>query len=239
LGSVARGAILEDVIRQGYDLSADASVSIRNTDGRILVFGSEGERLEIIATRRAFSKERLEAIKVAVTIDGNAALIETILPPAPPASLFADRSGTVDYVILVPQNCTLAQVELANGEMLIEGMRGPRIEARLGKGILSLNDCFSAVQAGLGQGRMKVRFDWWEPGTFSLVAEVAQGELRVALPPVGAALQIDAVSTQGKVLNDFSPKKSSAPRLDEQFGNGSAVEFKLRASGHIRLQRAY
>ncbi len=220
-------------------MRADARIFIQNTDGRIYVFGSREDRLEIIATRRAFSRERLEAIKVVVTIDGDVAMVDTKYPPPSSVSLFADRSGTVDYVIFAPQSCTLAQVELEKGEIMIEGMRGPRVEARLGKGLFWLNNCFSAMRVSLGEGRMNVRYGWWEPGRFSLMAEVARGDLGVAVP-VGAAMHFDAVSAKGKIVNDFYPETTGLSRIEEQYGGESAVEFQLRTTdGNIKLRRAY
>lgn len=233
------GAILEDEVRQGYDLAPTASVSIRNTDGRILIYGSDKARLEITAMRRAFTRERLEAIRIDVSIEGDTAIIDTIYPPVAGGSRFADRSGTVDYLILLPQRCTLAQVKLAQGEMLIEGMRGAQIEAQLDRGLMHLRDCFSAMRVHLGRGRLNVRYGWWEAGAFSLSAEVAEGNLRVAVPG-GAAIHFDAATVKGKIASAFSRVPAGTQRIEEHFGEESAVEFKLRTTrGDIRLERAY
>ena len=237
-GRPAYGVIPEDFVRQGYDVSPTVNLSIRNTDGRIFIYGSDAPRLEIIAMRRAFSEKRRDAIKVEVSIKGDTATIETIYPPVSGGSFFADRSGTVDYVILVPQTCTLAQVELGNGEVLIEGMRGERIDARLGHGIIHLRNCFSTARLRLERGRLIVCYDWWEARAFSLLVGVADGDLRVALP-ADAALHLDAAAAHGKVGNHFAPEPRDAPQIDEHFGGDNAVEFKLRAtSGNIRLERA-
>ena len=103
--------------------------------------------------RRAFSEARLQAIEVRVTTEGEAMKVETIYPPAEKGML-GDRSGTVDYVILVPQKWSLAKVELERGEVLIEGMYGPRVEVAVGSGLLHLNSCFSTINALLGEGRL-------------------------------------------------------------------------------------
>ena len=238
--TVASDAILEDIVRQGYDLSPTATVSVRNTDGRIFIYGSSDDRLEIMALRRALSKERLEAIKIAVSIENDVAVIDTIYPPAS-KGLLADRSGTVDYVICVPQRCTLAKVELARGEVLIEGISGERIEARLGRGRLHVRNCFSAVRVSVGEGRLDAFFGWWNGGAFSLRAEAEHGELRVALPP-GAALQVDAEATRGRVVDRYadSAQRNQGRILKMKIGGDSPVEFHLRTTeGNIELERAY
>lgn len=238
-GRAVHAVIPEDVIRLGYDVSPTVNLSVRNTDGRILIYGANSPRLEIWAMRRAFTRERLEAIKVEVSIKEDAATIETIYPPVSHTSLFADRSGTVDYLILVPQGCALEDVELRNGEILVEGMRGERIEARLGRGVMHLRNCFSVARLSLKRGRLKVFYGWWEARAFSVSTRVADGDLCVAVPGA-AAMHLDAMTANGHIENHFTAAPRGVPRIDERSGGDSAVEFKLRTTaGNITLERAY
>lgn len=235
----ASGKILEDHLRLGYDLIPDARVTIRNTDGRICVYGSDSPRLEIFAMRRAFSKERLVGIKISVQIGGDTAVIDTIYPPAPEGSLFADRSGTVDYVILVPQTCTLEKVVLEKGEILIEGMRGGGVTASLGRGVLHAVNCFSEIRLSLGAGGMNLRYDWWEEGAFSLAAAVAEGDLRLAVPQ-SASLRLDAQSREGLIHNSLVSvlPEPGGHILEADYGAGGPI-FQLRAeSANIWLGTA-
>ena len=241
-GSAVCGAIVEDTIDRVYDLNGATAVSIRNTDGRIHVYGSDTAQLRIKAVRRAFTKERLEAIKVEVAIKGDTAAIETIYPPAPPpGSILADRSGTVDYTILVPDTCALSKVELANGEVVIEGMRGTAIDARLGNGLIYLSNCFSATRASLGQGGLEVLYGWWEALAFTLSAEVGKGDLRLALP-VEASLHLDAATTEGHIRNNFATEETlgDARTLDTKIGGDGSTTFRLRTTrGNIRIGKTY
>ncbi len=223
----APGAILEDIVRQGYDVSATGSLSVQNSDGRIYIYGSDAPRVEIQAMRRAFSEARLQAIEVRVTTEGEAMKVETIYPPAEKGML-GDRSGTVDYVILVPQKWSLAKVELERGEVLIEGMYGPRVEVAVGRGLLHLNSCFSTINALLGEGRLSLFYEWWESQPFSLAAEVRRGSTRVGLP-AGADLHVDAATENGRVINHLPVGKSvegGAWKL--QIGEETGTTFRLR-----------
>lgn len=235
----AGATIPEDFIRQSYAISPAARVTIRNAAGRIYIYGTKAARLEVIAMRRAFSIERRDAIKVDVALEGETAVIETIYPLPASDSFLADRSGTVDYVIYLPESCALAEVKLGQGEILIEGMRGPEVVAELERGLMSVRDCFSAVKVRVEQGRLRVRYDWWEGGNFSLVATVAEGNLHVAVP-AGAAMHFDGLAVGGRITNNFEPKVKPLSRLDEHYGGASAVEFTLRTSaGEIKLERSY
>jgi len=239
--NAALGAILENTTEQVYDLSPHASISIRNTDGRINIYASDTPHLKVKAVRRAFTKERLEMIKVDVVVRGASAVIETTIPPAPKGSMLADRSGTVDYTIVVPQDCTLSRVELANGEIVIEGVYGSGIDARLNNGRMQLTNCFSAARVSVGQGGLDVFHSWWDARAFTLSADVGNGDIRVDFPP-DASLRLDAATTNGHITNRFATDKDGghAQTLVTTIGGGSATEFKLRTTnGNIRIGTAY
>src|SRR3954465_6367354 len=74
-------APLTEKIEQTYALPADAEVIVRNTDGTIYLYGAEEDELRIVARKKAYSQERLDAISVQVSIDGNKAVIDTKYPP--------------------------------------------------------------------------------------------------------------------------------------------------------------
>ena len=234
------GSVVDETIEQTYELAADATVSIRNTDGRIYVYGSNKNELTIVAVKRAFTKERLDAIKIDARVDASSTVIDTIYPPRPQGR-FADRSGTVDYMIYVPQTCTLAKAELAKGEILLQDLRGPSASASLGMGRLNVRNCFTDVRVSVDSGGMDVFYTWWESGTFSLVAEIANGNVRLALPPnVGA--RVDVASTFGSIRNRFPKEQQQGAQreLNTTLGDDSDVELKVRATrGNVTIERSY
>lgn len=241
-GHAFAGKILQDVVARSYPLDPSATVTIRNTDGRIFIYGSDAPRLEISAVRRAFTRARLEAIRVEVSIDGARAAIETIYPPLG-EGLFADRSGTVDYIIILPQRCLLERVELKNGEMMIEGMRGAGLDARLGNGIMHVNDCFTKARVHLEQGRLNISYGWWEAEPLEMEATIERGNAILFLPP-DASLALSVANRSGNITNRLtsgqSVRRDGGRVLNLQLGAESASEIRLRGgSANVRLERAY
>src|SRR6478735_1573207 len=104
-GGIAAGAPLLEIVQKTFPLSPNTAISIRNTDGTIYIYGSEVPELKVYARKKAYSKERLDGIAINVSIDGDRASIDTAYPPKPDGLSLKDRSGTVDYVILVPETC--------------------------------------------------------------------------------------------------------------------------------------
>ena len=245
LPSVVGGrSYVEATDEQTFPLSANATVTIRNTDGRIYVYGSNKNELTIIAWKRAFTEERLQGIKVNAVVDANSAVIDTIYPP-PPEGRFDDRSGTVDYTIIVPESCTLAKAELANGEIMLQDLRGESATATAEKGRIHVRNCFTDVRVAVGSGGMDVFYMWWEQGAFSLLAEIGSGNLRLALPP-NAAAAIDVVSVHGSIRNRLPKQQQQGNNralqttIGEETSAESSAELKARATrGNITIERSY
>ena len=239
---VLAGPTLEEVVEQKYAVAANATLTVHNTDGAIFIYGAEPGEVKIFARKKAYSKARLDGIQIKVTQENNSIAIETLYPPRPEGLSLADRSGTVDYIMLVPETTTVARAELDNGEIILEDLRGDGANARLTNGRIILRDCFCPVRLAVDAGALDIFYNWWEASRIELSAVIAHGHLRVLVPP-HADLQIDAASKDGKVTNGLAadPKKSS-PTLKTTIGHDTAAAglFQLRASsGNIRIEKGY
>src|SRR5881227_3191816 len=131
--SLPAGEVLEDVVEKRFPLDPSGTFSLRAIDGTVEIYGTDSPEVKIVATKKAFSLERLNAIAIRVDARQDSVNIETTSPPAP-RHHFSDRSGTVEYTINVPQTARIARVELPHGELVIDGMRGASIAANLGSG---------------------------------------------------------------------------------------------------------
>jgi hypothetical protein len=89
--------------------------------------------MRVQAIKGAYAAGRLKQIVVNVSVRPGSVSIETSFPSKPNWGLL-DRSGTVEYTIVVPQTANISQLELGNGEFLVEGMRGQRLHAQLESG---------------------------------------------------------------------------------------------------------
>jgi len=241
------GKILHETWEKDYQVDENLALKVHNTDGRIYIYGSDENELKVTAVKRAFTKERLDAIAIHVAVEedngtgGEMATIETSIPTVPNGGVTQDRSGTVDYTILVPQNCSVREADLANGEILLEGLRGSAMNAKVENGRLLARNCFSPTQISVGRGGLDLFYDWWEEDPLSLSAEIADGDLRITLP-IDAAAQIDAASTHGHVTNRFQEEEegnNETNHLTTTIGAGGEAELNLRAvNGNIWLQKA-
>lgn len=215
---------VEEVSEQTYPLDRDATFSINNLDGSIRIYGSDKPEMIVETIKRAYSAERLKEIVAKISVQPGSAQIDTIYPPQSKRWSLADRSGTVDYNIVVPQTCRLASVELANGEILIEGMRGPAANARLINGRLVGHNCFGDLNFAVVTGNIDFLFEWWEEAKSSVLGEVVNGNIFAALPD-DSSFTLTAETVNGQIGNTFGesdePLAEPIRHLQTAFGGHS------------------
>ena len=236
--SIGAGEVLEDVVERRFPLDPSGTFSLRAIDGTIEIFGTDSREVKIVATKKAFSLERLNAIVIRVDARPDAVNIETTPPPTP-RYRFSDRSGTVEYTINIPQTARIARVEMPNGELVIDGMRGASIAASLGRGQLAIHNCFCDQTIHVVQGGLNVFFDWMDERPFAIKAEIDDGNVLARLP-TDATFQLHAVAREGHVSSDFSPmetrKRGDASEINEVIGDTPVARLSFRASeGNIHI----
>ena len=229
---------LEDVVVQKYDVDADATLSVANTDGSICVYAAETQQIVVQAIRKAYTSERLEKIVVDVKATRSSVAITTSFPPRKNA--LSDRSGTVEYIIVVPQTTRVTQLELVNGELLVEGLRGGSATAHLVNGWMCGHNCFGDLNFNLETGRIDLAYDWWENSTFSIKASSARGNVRATLPS-DAAVNLNATALEGRIWNGFDPKARPGDVIHSVatvIGTDAETAISLEARrGNIRIEQ--
>lgn len=174
----------------------------------------------------------MKAISVKVSTLQDSISIETIYSPDL-GGIFSDRSGTVDYVIVVPQSARVSKLELRNGEVLIEEMRSTDVHAQLGNGRLFVHNCFGNVDVSVQTGNVALAYEWWEDQKFSLHTVVDDGNVFAFLPGE-AAFHLIAHAVTGKISNDFEEQEERRPESVNQIDTfvGAANQPKIEIETH-------
>jgi hypothetical protein len=232
---------LEQIIEQSYALDPTADIRITNRDGSIRVYGSDVVEMKLQAIKKAYSTDRLNGISIKVAAQPKSISIETKYPPRKAWPL-SDRSGTVDYVLVVPQTARISQLELENGEILVEGMRGAKITAHLGSGRLFAHNSFGNLDLTVTTGNLALVYEWWEHTKFSVKGSIADGNGFVFIPS-DASFHLVAEAPNGKIANDFTETEQrngeSPTRIDMLVGGGGGAGIEIRATdGNIKIAEA-
>ena len=232
---------LEQTVQQTFQINPTAAITIDNGDGAIRIYGAPSSEMRVLAIKRAYSTERLNKIGVSISARPEIVSIRTIFP-AKPKWGFSDRSGTVDYVIVVPETARLTRVHLDTGELLLEGMRSPQIRADLNVGRLFAHNCFSNLQLTVGTGPLALIYDWWEPVKFSVETKIAKG-IWFAFLPSNASFHLIAEGSHGEIRNDFTRQQirsGKSSRIDSVIGTSPVAEIRIRVNrGDIRVAKSF
>ncbi len=230
---------LEETVEQTYEVDPNATLSIDNVDGCIRVYGAATTEIKLQAIKKAFSAERLHQIQIDVSAQPDAVSIHTKYPPRKTWGL-GDRSGTVDYTLIVPETCTISKLEMDTGEVLVESMRGPDVEAHLANGRFFVHKSFGNIHLKVDTGGIDIYFDWWEDGRkFTIDAAIADGGIRAFLP-IDASFHLIAETDDGRIGNDFAEqeerREGGVSKIDRVIGTDAAAEIRLRArNGNIKV----
>ncbi len=235
--------VLEETFERFYAIQPNTDVRIQNHDGAVLVYGANTNELRVYATKKAYSRMRLKEIAIDVSVQPTSVSIDTKFPPKPRWALF-DRSGTVDYTIVLPATAGISQLRLVAGEVLVDGMRGPSVHASLGDGRMLAHNCFTKLDLALQRGSLTLSYDWWEHGTFSVHANIAQGNAWAFLPSE-SAVHLFAETAHGRIVNDFDnlavkrTPTAAAAKIDTLVNGGGQAAIKMRAAdGDIKIVEA-
>ena len=216
---------LQDQSEQFFPLAVDGTVTLENTDGSIHIYGWYEPRVRLAALRKAYTQPRLQQIRVETRAGPAALAVRTIIPKA--TGLFADRSGTVDYTLNVPEPARL-KLKLANGEITLQGLRGANVDVALVNGRITALNCYAQVRARSRNGVMEAFLEWWEnlPATFDYALQ--HGRIGVRLPG-GARFRVNARTGNGRIHQEF---QLAAPR---NAGSGQSLEAATAPDAPVSL----
>jgi hypothetical protein len=199
---------LQAQTEQFFPLPLDGAITLENGGGSIHVYGWYEPRVRLVALRQAYTQRRLRGIRIETKSQPTGLAIRTIIPR--PRGFLADRSGTVDYSLNVPEPSHL-HLRLRDGEIILSGLRGGSADISLTNGRVTAWNCFARVRGHSVNGVFEAFFQWWEnlPARFGYT--LGHGRIAVLLP-AEARFQVDAQTTNGRIHNDFhlSPIDSGA-----------------------------
>ncbi len=232
--------VLEETFEHLYTVEPTANITVQNGDGAIFVYGSNTNEMRVRAIKRAYRRSRLTQIAIDVSTKPGSVSITTKFPPRPKWGLF-DRSGTVDYTVVVPATASISGLDLDAGEILVDGMRGRTTRARLGEGRMFARNCFTNLDFAVRRGNLIVSYDWWEEGNFSAQANIARGNAWAYLPG-DATFHLLAKAARGEIFNDFEspavaePAAARGTKIDALVNGGGEATIKFRVTeGDIKI----
>ena len=231
------GAEARDTWKRTYTLAERGSVSLRNSNGRIVVATGDGNVVEVLAEKivRAHTEENARLVLGRLTIE------ETIAPDR--IALTTARTGVgmhfnsttrVDYTVRVPRGAAVT-LKSTNGDIDITGVGGP-LEVRTTNGRIVGTALRSSATVETTNGLVSLDFE--AIGESGLTCETTNGAVDVTIPRAAGA-SVSVRVTNGVIdVDDFEMKVSekSRRRLEGTLGNGGPPIRLETTNGRVRLR---
>jgi hypothetical protein len=229
---------LTEVVEKSSRIAENGTLRVKIDDGTVRFYGADTPDIYLKATKRAYSAARLQGLNVQLISHNDSVTIEAVSPPKAKWSL-ADRSGTIDCTIIVPQYLKNIEAELINGEISIDELRGGNARASVRNGRISARNCFAHVDYVAQNGAIDFYYTWWQAGTYLVKAAIPNGSIGVFVPR-GASFQVDAEtgggSITGNLINGDDEPHEHRKKLVLDIGAGPGPTFQLKSgNGNIRL----
>jgi len=219
-----------------YTLDDGGRFSISNVNGSITVTGGSGDRVEIIATKKADNQKDLDGIEIEISHSASEIVVETELGDSD--SWYShDNSGQVKYEIIVPGGTTLDSVETVNGDVTISGVSG-KVVAESVNGELEISGLANDARLATVNGGINADFDKCD-GQQSIKAETVNGRVTIILPE-DADVEVSADTLNGGINGrDFgleTDKGFVGSDLNGKIGDGSARLNIDTVNGSIKIR---
>ncbi|HEY7001544.1 MAG TPA: DUF4097 family beta strand repeat-containing protein [Candidatus Udaeobacter sp.] len=228
-----------DVFEQTYEVDPEASLSIRNIDGSIVIHGTESGVIKLRAVKKAKSSEELKGIDITAMVEGKSASITTKFLSQKNKAL-SSGSRTVDYTMEIPRTVNLTRVDLDNGKISIDGMRSEDLNATVVDGQLVIRNCCGNAHVSCANGDLNLYYDTCDRRRFLVDGQMTSGNAGIFIGR-GASFHIQAETTSGEITNELGDmvnlNGSAARKIDLSTGKGAVRhDIKLRVTtGNIKI----
>ena len=237
-----KGSFTEE-FHKVYPFSAQGRIQIENLNGPVQISAWDRDEVKVDAVKSAWSKERLDEVKIEIHADQNELSIHTEYPGRRHTFNFGNEDehgnpASVEYTITVPRQARLDKIELVNGRLDVQDVAGEihascvngRIQAHNLQGPVELNTVNGELDASVGQ----------LPGSELKLSSV-NGKLRVTLPS-DARAELKASTVSGNISDDFglpvTRHQFVGRSLHGQLGGGGTLVKLSNVNGEIEIRHA-
>jgi len=223
-----------------FELNPGGRISLSNVNGDVRIEGVAGNKVHVVARKKAGSQEYLDDLAVDIKATDELIRIETRHPKGEGHwfSRGDSGSGSVSYDLKVPDKVQLDTIDTVNGNIDVNGVKGS-VNVETVNGKMTLAGLENDAKLSTVNGTINAGFNVL--GTVQRVnAEAVNGRIVMGIPDKASA-QIHAETVNGSIdADDFGlkPDKGFIGRdLDGKIGAGEARVHVDTVNGSVTFQR--
>lgn len=221
-----------------FTLEDGGRFSLSNVNGSVKVTGVSGNKVEIVATKKADDQDDLDSIEIQISNSASEVVVETEIGKSSRWFSFGNNSGEVRYEVTVPAGTELDSIDTVNGGVNISGVSG-EVNAESVNGDIEIEDLVADATLGTVNGSIDASFRKLD-GRQDVKAETVNGRVTIYLP-ADADVKISADTLNGSINArdfDLEPDKGFVGSdLNGAIGSGSARLNIDTVNGSIKIRR--
>jgi DUF4097 and DUF4098 domain-containing protein YvlB len=232
-GAVAAGEYSE-TFDKTFAMDQGGRVGLENINGDVTIEVWDQAEVRVYAVKQASSPDRLEALKIEVDASSRGVFIDTRYPNSRDLS-DDDRHGhsEVEYTLTIPRFASIDDVDLVNGDLLIDGVEGD-IDADAVNGTIVVRGAGGEVELETVNGRIELELGSGLSKDVSLSS--VNGTIEVIL---SGSAEIRAETVNGGIRNDFGIEvkkgKYVGSTMNGSVGSGGPTIEMETVNGGIRV----
>jgi len=232
----ARAFAETEEFHQTYPLSANGRIDLANINGPVQIKAWDRNEVKVDAIKRAGSKHDLDEVQIKIDSGKDSLSIRTEYARHDHTWTRNDP-GSVDYMLMVPRNSRLDDINLVNGNLEIEGVSG-EVRASCVNGRLRARNLSGRTQLSTVNGNLEANLD-----RLSSPVEVSSVNASVLLTlPSDAKADIEASTVSGSISNDFGIRVANhkwvGHELNGELGGGGTRVRVNNVNGRIEIRHA-
>ncbi|MDH3924334.1 MAG: DUF4097 domain-containing protein [Xanthomonadales bacterium] len=238
--STAVNSAVKESEEMTFDVAPGVRISLENINGDITIAAGPGDKVQLVAYKKAGTQEYLDELQVVVDADENYIRIETKHPKSEGGwfKWGKDSSGSVAYEIEVPYDVNLDTISTVNGDVQISAVGGS-VKAETVNGSLKAIGLAGDVNLETVNGSVRAEFDELGEGQ-RVNAEAVNGKITL-LVPANTSARVNAETVNGSInAEDFGlkPEKGFVGRdLSGDIGGGDARISLDTVNGSIKISK--
>jgi DUF4097 and DUF4098 domain-containing protein YvlB len=231
-------ADVKDTIEKTFDVSEKVALSLANINGEVDIKGWDKSEIKITAIITADDQEDRDRIKIQFHQSSNGISVETEYEKQLSWGR-NDSSGRVDYKVMVPFGASLAEIELVNGSLVIDKVKG-EIKANTINGSINVQGLADDLELNSVNGSIKATYQQIDNNIDEIELATVNGSIKLYLPSELSAT-INAETMHGSIKTAFglssNKKMFSGRNLSGSVGSGD-ININLESvNGSIKVMK--
>jgi len=230
-------ADVEDTIEKSFDVNEQATLRLANINGAVDIQGWDRSEIKVTAFIKAKTQEARDRIKIEFNQNSNGVSVETEYEQQ--SSWNNKQSGKVDYTVMVPFGASLTDIELVNGSLVIDDVKG-EIKADTVNGSINIEGLADDIELNSVNGSIKATYNQIDENINDIELSTVNGSIKLFMPD-NLNATIDAETMHGSIKTAFglsSDKKMFSGRtLSGSVGSGDIRISLGSVNGSIKVMK--